>query len=148
MTIGAIVVLFAVLAVFLFKGSVDFKEQNTEFVVKFMNDLSNNWHVSDVYPRLTNEMVQRSESPDAKRFFGMSRQLGKLVSIQDVELQNYHSGTDAVVGIFVFKAEFEHGQALVTVTLQEKEGKVQVQALNINPTEVPFFSNKSSEFGT
>ena len=148
MTIGAIVVLFIVLAVFTFKGSVDFKEKNTEFVVKFMNDLSNNWRISEVYPSLTNEMIQQSDSPEGKRYLGMFRQLGSLVSIQDVELQNYHSGTDAVIGVFIFKADFKHGQGLVTLTLREKEDKVQVHALNISPTEIPFYNNKSSKSDT
>lgn len=148
MGIGVLFLLFIVIAAITFKGSGDFEDKHTEFVVQFMNELSSEWRIGDVYPKLTNVMIQQSETQEGKRFLNMFRRLGSIKTINDLELQNYFSGTDGNRGVFVFKAEFENGFGLVTLTVLEVDGKPQVQAININITETPLFNSQSSKFDT
>lgn len=132
MAVGVIAIMIVVIGAIIARGSVKFKGEQEAFISQFMADLSKHWSVAEVQDRVTNEFLQ---GPPVKlqQFMQQASLLGSLITIQDLELQNYFAGTGGKRGIFAFKAEFANGRALVTMTVVDAGNGARVQALNINP---------------
>jgi len=116
--------------------SSEFKKENTEFVKQFMTQFADNWEVNDVQHMLSNEFIDQITTPGGRAAVMEFRKLGKLIDIQDIELNNFNTfwGTNSHKrGVFVFKAQFENGNALATLTLVVNENGRRVHALNLNP---------------
>lgn len=132
--LGAIFALFIALAIFLAGESSEFKDKNEQFVKDFTNTFSQQWDISSVSQSLTNDMLSQIKTPNGQHALNVFRSLGKLVEITDLELHNYNSHTSGITtGVFKFKAQFENGSTLVTVTLQEKDNAVRVHGFHIDP---------------
>jgi hypothetical protein len=63
-------------------------------------------------------------------------QLGKLQSIHDLELRGYKSDNGGRTGLFSLKGVFENGEALVNVTIVEKDGGARVLGFYLKVTRI------------
>lgn len=134
---GCIFALFVVFLVFMGYKSAGFKDEYAPFVTKFMTEFSAHWEVGDVQHMLASDFKEQLETPNARQALAMFRQLGRVTSIGDMELNNFqtHAGTDSYkLGEFVFKADFEHASGLVNITVIVNKDGERVQGLYINPT--------------
>ncbi len=139
--LGAIFVLLIIAFTLLSLGSGDFKDAHSQFIAEFMTDLSRNWQSSDVQYRLTNEALAQITSAEGRRVMQQFSHYGEIQAINDIEIENYTSGTGGKFGTFTFKATFENTDAVVRISIIEKDDKVQVQGINISPTEVGIVNN-------
>ena len=143
--LGAIFLIFVVMALFTWNNSSGFLEEHQEFVTKFSKDLATNWSPEDVYPRLSNEFASSLNDPKTLAAFTHLKGLGELVDTSDFTMHKYMSGTDGVTGIITFKATYEYAKALVTITLKRTNEKVLVYSLRIDPVgEYPVNTNQKT----
>jgi hypothetical protein len=131
--------------------SWDFKKDNTEFVKQFMTQFADNWEMNDVQHMLTNEFIDQITTPGGRAAVMEFRKLGKLVDILDIELNNFNTfwGTNSQQrGVFVFKAQFENGNALATLTLIVNDNGRRVDSLNLNPIGEIDFHQRDTKIKT
>jgi hypothetical protein len=137
MVIGAVVVVLVAVLIWTARSSSHFKEEQEMFITQFMSDLSKNWSIADVQDRLSNEFLQSRPPVEMDQAIHRLSPLGKLVSIQDVELKLYSAGTTGKTGTFSFKAEYANGHAVASMIVVDTGNGVRVQRLDINPIEPP-----------
>jgi hypothetical protein len=132
--LGSLFILFIVFAVYMSGESSEFKEQNEQFVKDFTQNYSRSWNIESVSDLVTNDFLSQINTPNGQHAVTAFRQLGALVEIKDMELNNYGSHSSGITtGVFKFKATFEKSKALVSVTLQDQEGAIKVHGFYINP---------------
>ncbi len=122
------------LIVFLSAESSGFRDKQTPFIETFMMEFSENWEVSAVHAKLTNDLLKQIDSPAGGNALEIFRTQGSFKEMSDLVLQNYNSGTSGKTGKFTFKALFTGGPALVEIILVENEGKTLVGGLHITPS--------------
>jgi len=133
MGLGVIFLLIIVFVVFLFSESSDFKDEHSQFIQDFTQNFSENWDISDVSDHATSELLSNLNTPNGKHAMRVFRALGKLVSVSDIEIQNYSANAGGPnTGVFLFKGDFENAKTLVTITIQEEEGIIRVDGFHIN----------------
>lgn len=133
MWLGGLFALLIAFIVFMFSSSNDFQERHEPFIAQFMTDMAAEWQLADVYSRLSNEFIEQASTPQATHAMRQFATLGELQSIYDLQIGNYYSGTEGKTGEFTFKASFSNGEALVKMTLIERDETVKVQSVNITP---------------
>lgn len=133
--LGAVFLLLVGLVVFLASESVDFHDKHSDFVQEFTRVFSEDWDISSVSDSMSNGMLSQIDTTEGRRAMEIFRSLGAVVSITDFEMSNYYSSAtdNANTGTFQFKAKFQRGDALVTVTVLESDDKVRIHAFNIQP---------------
>jgi hypothetical protein len=127
-------VFLVLIALFLWLGmeSVRFKHEQAPFVRAYVTDLSRHWNVADVYDRSDNGLIAQAGSAEGRQALLSFRSLGSLTSIDDLELRNYSDGTWGRRGVFDFKAEFENGEALVEVVVNQGDAGTRVLGVHLN----------------
>ena len=131
-TLGTIFSLLIVLVVFLVGESADFKEDHEQFVVDYTNTFSQAWNVASVSDVSSNDFLTQIKSPNGKQAVNAFSSLGKLVDTKDMQIDNYNSNVNGTTtASFKFKANFEHGKTLVTITVVESDGHIRVQGMHI-----------------
>lgn len=134
MGLGVLFLLIIIFAVFMFSESSSFKEKHSQFIQEFTQGFSEDWDIADVSDLTTSEFLANLNTPNGKHALGVFKTLGKLVSITDIEIQNYSANAGGPnTGIFVFKAKFENAKTLVTITIQEQDDIVRVYGFRIDP---------------
>jgi hypothetical protein len=135
-SLGGIFVAVFALFVWLGMGSAHFRTEQEPFVRTFVSDLSKRWVVSDVYDRLANPFIEQAGTVQGKQLLQQFKQLGALKAVRDVELRNYNLSFHGQTGIFTFKGTFEHGEAIVDVTIIKKDAAVRVLGIYITSTHM------------
>jgi hypothetical protein len=125
---GLGVLLLVVVALFTWIGaaSSQFRKEQSAFVETFVADLSKHWDVADVHDRLSNTLLEQTNTPQVQQLLQEFSRLGALKSARDIELQRYFTSTDGRTGYFSLTGTFENGEAVVHVTLFKKDGAVHV----------------------
>lgn len=136
--VGLGVLFLAVLAFFAWIGvsSSQFRKAQAPFVETFVTDLSKRWDIADVYDRMANPFIEQAGTPQAQQLLHQFKQLGKLQSVHDLELRSYNTNNTGRTGLFSFKGTFENGEAVVNVTIVEKDGAVRVLSFYLNATHM------------
>jgi hypothetical protein len=136
--IGLGILFVVVLAFFAWIGasSSHFRKEQAPFVETFVTDLSKRWDIADVYGRMTNSFIQQASAPQAQQLLHQFKQLGALQSVYDLELRSYNSNNNERTGLFSFKGTFENGEALVSVTVVEKDGAARVLSFYLKATHM------------
>ncbi len=137
-SLGVFFLLLLAFISFLGFGSANFREAKEPFVADFMEDISEDWDIGDVRFRLTNLFIEQVDSAGGRQAMQTFSQLGKIRSIEDLTLEHYSAMTSGKTGVFTFKASFQHGDAVVRMTVVEKDEKTQVQALNITRSQISY----------
>lgn len=128
---------FVVLAGVVFYLQSDFRREHEGFVRSFMAEYSRHWDVGDVRKDVSSEFLERVSSPGGDQAVAFFRRMGRIRAIEDLSLENFHTGTRGTVGEFVFKAEFENAAAVVNLTLKEVDEEPRVHGLHITPIDGP-----------
>jgi hypothetical protein len=136
--IGLGVLFLVVLALFAWvrMSSNQFRKEQAPFVESFVTDLSKRWDIADVHDRIANPFIEQVSTPQAQHLLHQFKQLGKLQSVHDLELRGYKSDNGARTGLFSFKGVFENGEALVNVTIVEKDGGARVLGFYLKATRM------------
>jgi len=140
---GVVFVAVIGLIVFLSNESNDFRDKQFPFIETFMMEFSENWEVSSVYEKLTNDLLKQIDSPAGRNALDIFKTQGSFKEMSDLVLVNYNAGTSGKTGKFTFKALFTSGPALVEIILVENQGKTLVNGLHITPSgDVPVTNTK------
>ncbi len=132
--LGVVFALFIGFVIFMFGESGDFKENNEQLVREYTQKFSQNWSISSVSDLSTNDLLSQITTPNGQHSLRQFQSFGKLVEIEDIEISNYNTSTGAgTTGVFKFKAKFENLNALVTVTVREKDSVAKVHGFHIDP---------------
>jgi hypothetical protein len=131
--LGLLVVILIGLAVFTGYSSEAFKQENAPFVESYVRDFSQNWSLSDVEGRSTNEFLTQIATPQGKAAIRAFRTFGRLEAISDLEMPRYFSGTNGTSAVFQFKGRFSNGSAVVEIEVMQHGGKVRVQRIRLTP---------------
>lgn len=142
MWLGGIFTLIVILIIFLAAGSSNFEEEQEPFVQQFMADFSSRWDTQDIYPHLSNEFVEMVNTPESKAALAQFKTMGKIKTITDFEIGNYNAHTSGTTGEFSFKASFEHGEAVINMTIKSSDIGVRVQSFRLIPS-TPFIKTES-----
>lgn len=136
--IGLGVLFLVILALFAWVrvSSIQFRKEQAPFVEKFVTTLSKRWDIADVYDRMASPFVDQAGTPQAQQLLHQFKQLGALTSVHDLELRSYKSDKGGQTGLFSFKGEFENGEALVNVTIVEKDGGARVLGFYLKATRM------------
>jgi hypothetical protein len=90
--------------------------------------------------RATPELRQTAEPAALSKFFEIFQRLGHVVEYQGATGQaemSYHTGTGSLIsGKYVAKARFEHGDATIEITLQQRDGHWLIQAIHVDTTPI------------
>lgn len=141
--LGGITLLLIILFVSLFAESNDFFEENKQFVEEFSYDFAKNWDVSDVYDRLSNDLIIELSSAKGKAELQKMSVVGGIKAITDMEMGDFNTNTNETTGAISFKAEFENAKAVVTVSLIKKNDQIKVYGFHIStPEGLPSTSKK------
>jgi hypothetical protein len=133
MVLGALAVVLMALSVWVGVNSVRFRKRERPFVIAFAQDLSRRWQFNDVYARLDHQIILQSNTDAGRRSLARFSRLGALRSVNDFEMNNFLFDPDnGSLGVFSFKGTFDHGAALVRVTLSERRGVTRVLGLDIS----------------
>lgn len=125
------------------KSSSDqFRKEEAPFVEAFVSDLSKRWDLADVYDRLAPPFIEQVGTPQTQQLQQKFRRLGRLKSVFDLELQRYNAYNLTQSGLFSFKAIFENGDALASVTLIRNDGVVRVQGFYLRGIQMRQGSSK------
>ena len=130
--LGLVFLAVIVITIYLWLSAFNVLDENREFVRRFSIDFSREWRISDVHGRLTNQLIQLLDTPNGKFAYDQLKALGPLNEIADMELQNYHVGTDGKSAVITFKGSFRNAKGLVTITLVERNGKVLVHGFHVS----------------
>ena len=106
------------------------------FVEAFVIDLSKRWDIADAHGRMTNPFIKETSTPQAQQLLHQFKQLGALKSVHDLKLRAYKSYNDGQTGLFSFKGIFENGEAVVNVTIVNKDGAVRVVGFYLKATSM------------
>jgi hypothetical protein len=136
--IGLGVIFLVVLALFAWVkvSSNQFRKDQAPFVESFVTDLSKRWDISDVHDRIAGSFIEQVSTPQAQHLLHQFKQLGKLQSVRDLELRGYKSDNSGRTGLFSFKGIFENGEAVVKVTIVNKDGAVRVMGFYLKATSM------------
>lgn len=136
--IGLGVLFLVVVALFVWSGvsSSQFRKEQAPFVETFVIDLSKRWDIADVQGRMTNPFIEETRTPQAQQLLHQFKQLGALKSVHDLKLRAYKSYNNGQTGIFSFKGIFENGEAVVNVTIVNKDGAVRVVGFYLKATSM------------
>jgi hypothetical protein len=132
MALGAAAVVLMALSVWVGVSSVRFRKRERPFVIAFAQDLSRRWQFDDVYARLDRQFVRQSDTDAGRRSLARFSRLGALRSVDDFQMNNFLFDPNGSVGVFSFKGTFDHGAALMRVTLSDRRGTVRVLGLDIS----------------
>ena len=144
MGFGALFIGFIVFFTVLESGSKGFKVNNEALIVKFMSDLTASWDMQDVASLTSNEFMEQLITAEGRHYLKVFSAMGAVESISDMELADLVMDARMNTGLFIFKAQFEQGPALVKVILVEKSGESRIQALDIIPANTPELETTSS----
>lgn len=90
--------------------------------------------------RATPELRQSAEPAALDKFFDIFSRLGRVVEYQGAKGQattSYYTGTGSVVtALYVAKARFEHGDAAIEITLQQRDGHWMINGIHIDTTPI------------
>jgi hypothetical protein len=117
-------------------SSNQFRKEQAPFVESFVTDLSKRWDIADVHDRIANIFIEQVSTPQAQHLLHQFKRLGKLQSVHDLELRGYKSDNGGRTGLFSFKAAFENGEALMNVTIVEKDGEARVLGFYLKATRM------------
>lgn len=136
--IGLGALFLVVVAFFTWVGvsSTQFRREQAPFVETFVTDLSKHWDIADVHDRLTEPFIEQVSTPRAQQLLHQFKELGALKSVQDLELRSYITNNKGQTGVFSFKGTFENGEAVVSVTIVEKDAAVRVLAFYLKGTHM------------
>lgn len=134
--IGGIAGIFATLIIigmFRTDNSLEFLEENHQFVRNYIHDFSQEWDVKNITDLSTGKLLSNIDTPDGHVAINKFRSYGSLVEIKDLKLLRYTSNDSGVVlGEFVVNARFEHINALVTVIVKKFNGMQKVDGFYIS----------------
>jgi hypothetical protein len=117
-------------------SSSQFGKEQAPFVETFVIDLSRHWDIADVQGRMTNPFIEETSTPQAQQLLHQFKRLGALKSTQDLKLRAYKSFNNEQTGLFSFKGIFENGEAMVNVTIVNKDGAVRVVRFYLKATSM------------
>lgn len=124
--LGALFLVVIVLISWIGMSSSQFRKEEAPFVEKFVMDLSKRWDIGDVRDRMTESFIEQAGTPQAQELLNQFKRLGALKSVHDLELRSYQTINSKKTAVFSFKATFESGDGLVTVTVVANDGVVRV----------------------
>ena len=113
-----------------------FGKEQAPFVETFVIDLSKHWDIADVQGRMTNPFIEETSTPQAQQLLHQFKRLGALKSTQDLKLRAYKDYNNEQTGLFSFKGIFENGEAMVNVTIVNKDGAVRVVRFYLKATSM------------
>lgn len=131
-SMGVLFIGFMCVAIYISYSSSKFLGDNEKFIKEFTYDLSESWNLEKVYPRLSNDFIKGLSSPNGMSTSNTLKLLGKLEKTSDFELMHFNTGTAGAMAVVTFKAVFENGKGVVTISVVENEGKVLVQRFNVD----------------
>lgn len=131
--LGAIFIIFGALMIYMYNASSRFAEEHTDFIESYLSDLSNQWSVSDIHGRSTNQLLSQMNKAHGRAVIDKFNVLGKLKRIEELEMINYFTGTSGVTGQFQLVAIYEGGASLVKVVVIKKDDIVKIAGLHIKP---------------
>ena len=123
------------------KNMTEFEVQSPQFVKDALHAISANWSPQEAMPYFSEQLVKAA---DWNSIFPIYAKLGALKSLEEPVLQSTNSivgiGTH-VTGVYSIRASFEHDDAVITLQVFYKKGKMTLNGLYIN---APMFQNTSS----
>jgi len=132
--LGSIFAIFLIFAAFTAVDSYSIKQENELFVKNFAESFSQNWDIEHVKKDLTSELINQIGTPEGKRIIKIFESYGRLVEMDDIAFKHFKSNFNGEKIIQLeFNAKYEHGLAVVTITLQEKNDIVKVHGFHIDP---------------
>ena len=130
--LGLVFLAVTAITIYLWISTSNFFNENRDFVRRFSFDFSREWRISDVHGRLTNQLIELLDTPTGNFAYNQLKALGPLNEIADLELRNFHVGTDGKSAVITYKGSFRNAKGLVTVTIVEKNGKVLVDGFYVS----------------
>src|ERR1700760_4487795 len=86
---GILLLVIGAFATWIGLSSRQFRNEQASFVQAFVTDLSKRWETLDVYDRMTVTFIEQADTPQAHQLLRQFQELGRLKSVQDLELQSY-----------------------------------------------------------
>lgn len=104
--------------------------------------LSERWRFADISSDFQPVALKDMDAKAVQSAIGAFRPLGRLVGLRDASMEHYHLGFEGDDGVvrrarLGFVAEYENGEAQITITLVTTRGVAKVQHLNIKPLRMP-----------
>ena len=111
--------------------------------------LSKRWRFADISGDFQPVALKDMDAAAVQTAIGSFRPLGRLVRLRETAMQHYHLGFEGTEGVvrrarLGFVAEYENGEAQITITLVTSRGVAKVQHLNIKPLRMPTTNRRRS----
>lgn len=132
--LGLLFLVIVIYFTYMTRASFEFKELHGQFVKEYTRSFSRQWDIHEVSDLTTQQLLSLINTPAGEQALARFRAFGALETISEFELQHYGAQSeDTDVGVFRFKAQFNHAAGLVTVTLYEQDGRILVSGFHIEP---------------
>jgi hypothetical protein len=140
MGVGVLVTgLFVCLGAMVYVGSNNDAPGNMEVAVSAMKDLSRSWRADDLKPHFARVALENVDFPRAQQVMNTMSALGELKAVKSWQQTAWSSSTNFGEGTrkeatIELNAEFENGEATVTVKLSNDGDQMKVLHIRIDPT--------------
>ncbi|MGD9667701.1 MAG: hypothetical protein AB7U75_01440 [Hyphomicrobiaceae bacterium] len=104
--------------------------------------LSKRWQFDDIAQEFAPVVLANIDSRTAQRAIEPFRGMGPLKRVRDAKMSDYYVGFTGIDGFYrratlTVVAEFENGEAQITISLVTADGVAKVQHLNLKALRMP-----------
>lgn len=132
MVLGAAFAVGLLLVVWGGSSALRFESEQRAFITRFTADFARSWNPLDVADRLDEPFRSEASSPHGRQVLEQFRRLGSLRSTGALHMQEYSVTPERTSAHFTLDAQFEHGEALVSIALVRRDGVVRVSGFNLH----------------
>jgi len=119
-------------SIYIESESNNFRNNNSNIAVKFMQELSLEWSMERVSSMVDSDIVYQANTERGRQILENNSNLGRLKRIDNLDLVEYvHYFNRPNVGTFVFTAFFEHGVATVQIVIKGAMDDAVIQEITV-----------------
>jgi hypothetical protein len=139
---AAVFLLLVILISILFYNGCGLDKESKTYADAALIAITSQWNEKDLTDRASPQLMATVKNPaDLDRVVGMWRMLGPLKKYDgskgDAHIEYFWPRGKTITAVYVARAEFDHGSAMIKLSLIKTDGVWKILGLNVVPDSFP-----------